>query len=255
MTEHITHPDGIARLRSVRRDAKDAAVDGLDVLDGLVAFDAEERLAGADGLAVLLQPGDEGAFLHGPAQARNDDLDGHRSLIPPSGREWPGRCRPRAGPPPSPAAGCRASGVKAPFSRRIGASRSSKPASATCAAISAPMPQGANASSTISSRPVFCDRGRIVSVSSGETVRGSISSTEMPSCASCSRGCQRALDHQREGDDGHVACPRGRREPGRTRFRKTPSGTGPFDAINSRCSRNSTGSSQRRARVRRPLAS
>ena len=49
MTEQDTHPDGIARFRAVRRDAQDAAVDRLDVLGRLVAFEAEQRLACPDG--------------------------------------------------------------------------------------------------------------------------------------------------------------------------------------------------------------
>ena len=48
------------------------------------------------------------------------------------------------------------------------------------------MPNGPNVSSTISSRPVLRTDGRIVSISSGATVRGSITSTEMPSRASSS---------------------------------------------------------------------
>ena len=41
-------------------------------------------------------------------------------------------------------------------------------------------------------------------MSSGETVRGSITSTEMPSRASRSHSRERAMHHQRERDDGHV---------------------------------------------------
>ena len=46
-----------------------------------------------------------------------------------------------------------------------------------------PMPNGANASSTINRRPVLPTERAIVSISSGATVRGSISSTETPSAA------------------------------------------------------------------------
>src|SRR5262245_6955761 len=53
-------------------------------------------------------------------------------------------------------------GANAPLSRLIGASRLSKPASATTAEISAATLQGANVSSTIKSRPVFFTEERIV---------------------------------------------------------------------------------------------
>jgi len=75
--EQIADPDRVARLRAVRRDTQDAAVDGLDLLHGFVAFDAEERLAGSHQLAVLLQPADERAFLHGPAETGDDNFDWH----------------------------------------------------------------------------------------------------------------------------------------------------------------------------------
>ena len=91
-----------------------------------------------------LEPVDEDAFFHRPAQAGHQDLTAmtlraplFRHQIVDRLRDDPRRWAPR----PLPAGGCRASGV-APLSRRTGASRSSKPRSMTCAAISAPMPQG-----------------------------------------------------------------------------------------------------------------
>ena len=68
-------------------------------------------------------------------------------------------------------------------SRSIGASRSQKPSRATVAAISAPMPNGTTASCAIRSRLVLCTDSRIGAMSSGATVRRSITSTEMPSPA------------------------------------------------------------------------
>ena len=66
------------------------------------------------------------------------------------------------------------------------------------------MPYGANVSSTISSRPVLATERRIVSTSSGATVRGSISSIEIPSCASGSQILLRVMHHQRQRDDRDV---------------------------------------------------
>ena len=77
-------------------------------------------------------------------------------------------------------------GVAAAPMRSIGASRSQKPSRATVAAISAPMPNGTTASWAIRSRLVLCTESRIGTMSSGATVRRSITSTEMPSPASCS---------------------------------------------------------------------
>ena len=110
-------------------------------------------------------------------------------------------------------------GVKAPLSRRIGASRSSKPASASWAAISAPIPHGPNASSTISNRPVLATDWRIVSTSSGATVRGSISSIEMPSAGKLPADCKRVVHHQGQGNDGDVAAGVDDGGAGRTRSR------------------------------------
>jgi hypothetical protein len=81
MAENVADADGFAGLGAVCGDAEDAAVDRLDFLDCFVAFDAEERFAGVDEVAVLFQPCDKGAFFHRPAQTRNDNFDGHE-LIP-----------------------------------------------------------------------------------------------------------------------------------------------------------------------------
>ncbi len=95
-------------------------------------------------------------------------------------------------------------GVCTPLIRRIGASRSSKPTSAIRAAISAPTPNGAKSSSTISKRPVLRTDSWIVSKSSGAIVRGSISSTEIPSRSRASRGLQDLVDHLRQRDDRDI---------------------------------------------------
>ena len=79
--------------------------------------------------------------------------------------------------------------------RSIGASRSQKPSRATVAAISAPMPNGTTASCAIRSRLVLCTDSRIGAMSSGATVRRSITSTEMPSPASALGRGDRLVHH------------------------------------------------------------
>ncbi len=103
-------------------------------------------------------------------------------------------------------------GVCAPFSRRMGASRSSKPRSATWAAISRPYTEGnANASSTIRSRPVFDTDCKIVSTSNGSPrCARSISSTDIPSLSNISQAFNVIMvNHQRREPRLH-RCPRAR---------------------------------------------
>src|SRR5205823_2781209 len=75
-TDHGPDRHTITRLRRVRRNVKHTAVEALDLLDRLVAFEAEHRVARPDGIAVGLQPLDERAFLHVPAES--GDRDGNR---------------------------------------------------------------------------------------------------------------------------------------------------------------------------------
>ena len=82
--------------------------------------------------------------------------------------------------------GAYGAGVAAAPTRSIGASRSQSASRATVAAISAPIPNGTTASWAISRRLVLRTESRIVSMSSGATVRRSITSTEMPSPATAS---------------------------------------------------------------------
>ncbi len=70
--------------------------------------------------------------------------------------------------------------------RRSGARRDQKPSSAMVARISPATPQLLWPTSTTSARPVFATDSRIVGRSSGTSVRGSITSSEMPSRASVS---------------------------------------------------------------------
>jgi len=48
-----------------------------NALDGLRRFHLGQQLAGLDGLAFLLEPVDDRAFLHGHPELGQADLDGH----------------------------------------------------------------------------------------------------------------------------------------------------------------------------------
>src|SRR5205085_2024885 len=71
--------DGVAIRWTVGVEAQGSAIGRLDVLDRLVAFQGEQRIARLDDVAVALQPGDEDALLHVPAQPWHADLDGHEN--------------------------------------------------------------------------------------------------------------------------------------------------------------------------------
>ena len=104
----------------------------------------------------------------------------------------------------------------------MGASRSSKPRSAELGRDLGADAEGCERLVDDQQPAGLGDRMADGSISSGATVRGSISSTEMPSAARLLAGFQRLMHHQRQGDDGDVACPRARRRPGRSRFRNRP---------------------------------
>jgi hypothetical protein len=96
VAEEKAYADGFTGFGGVGRDAQDSVINGLDFLDSFVAFNAEESIARAHGVAILLEPGDEGALFHGPAEARNYYFDGHRvrseliRFIHPKSLAWPG---------------------------------------------------------------------------------------------------------------------------------------------------------------------
>ena len=95
-------------------------------------------------------------------------------------------------------------GVWAPLSRRMGASRSSKPPSAIWAAISAPIPNGPNASSTIKQAARFRDRlPDRLDVEGSDRPR--VDQLDGDSLGRQFLGdLQRPLCHQGQGDDGDV---------------------------------------------------
>ncbi|CAB5008495.1 unannotated protein [freshwater metagenome] len=122
------------------------------------------------------------------------------------------------------------------------------------AATSAPAPPVLGASCAITSRPVRRTDSRIVSESSGFTPRGSITSTLIPSAASCSAAssarCIRVVHATTVTwvpARATAACP--------ISTRCSPSGTSPLSPYRPLCSRKSTGLSERIALLSRPLAS
>ena len=68
VAKHMADFDDVAWPWAVGGDVQDAAIDGFDLLRGFVAFEREERFAFFDEVTILLQPREELAFLHGPAE-------------------------------------------------------------------------------------------------------------------------------------------------------------------------------------------
>ena len=111
---------------------------------------------------------------------------GRRTLRPRARRRIASAMSSRSGSHARSRSGAYGGGVDAAPMRWIGASRSQKPSRATVAAISAPIPNGTTASCAIRSRLVLCTDSRIGPMSSGATVRRSMTSTEIPSPSSVS---------------------------------------------------------------------
>ena len=137
----------------------------------------------------------------------------------------------------------------------MGASRRSKASPhATTAASSPPNPPVTGASCTISTRPVLVTDAMMVCVSSGLSVRGSITSSSMPSfsriaAASRARGTMMEMAIT-------VKCRPGRLTSALARgivYRS--SGTGPLVRYKSLCSMKTTGLLSRMAEMSSPLAS
>src|SRR5579875_685703 len=63
-----TYRHDIAFLWSVGWDVKNAVVEAFDVLGGLLTFEREERLPSPHHRAIGLEPADEHALIHVPAQ-------------------------------------------------------------------------------------------------------------------------------------------------------------------------------------------
>ena len=81
-----------------------------------------------------------------------------------------------------------------------------KPSDATSAAITAAAEPWRVDWSTTTSRPVFSTEPRIVAVSSGASVRGSITSAFTPSAASCSAAASALPTQAADRDDRDVAA-------------------------------------------------
>ena len=88
----------------------------------------------------------------------------------------------------------------------IGAFSDENPCSATSPAITVAADAWRVAWSTSTSRPVFATDSRIVGVSSGANVRGSITSAWMPSVGERLGRPERAVDRPPRGDDRHVTA-------------------------------------------------
>ena len=176
-----------------RANAQTAGFQAFDLLRGLVALEAEEGLAGLDELAVVLEPADEDALVHVPAQPGNGDVDGHVSVL---GARVHSATRSRIawaidcgvgndGGFERGAVGRGRQGAVEPADRRVEIVETlvGEPGGDLGAeAARARTPRRRSAAGR-SWRPI----ARMVSISSGETVRGSISSTEIPRAASSSQ--------------------------------------------------------------------
>lgn len=75
--EQITDVDRATGFRAIRPNTENSTVDRFNLLNGLIALNTEERIAGMDELAVVLVPGDKSTLFHGPTEPRNDDFDRH----------------------------------------------------------------------------------------------------------------------------------------------------------------------------------
>src|SRR5207248_7984037 len=73
----------VTGLRAVAGEAQNARVDGLDVFGRLLALKDEQGITRPDRVAVALEPLDEGALLHRPAEPRDSDGDCHTNLRSP----------------------------------------------------------------------------------------------------------------------------------------------------------------------------
>src|SRR6266581_2338803 len=156
-----------------------------DLLHCLVQLEGVERCAVLNMPAIRHQPLHQRAFLHRKSNLRNSDFHTHT-------------CRPRAlsvsRMPDSIAAGlyryscsntfAKGTGTSREATRKTGAARSLYKCSWIRAVTSAPTPKLRGASCTTTARRVFATDFRMQSVSNGETVRRSTTSTEMPSPAS-----------------------------------------------------------------------
>src|SRR5437667_5226708 len=158
----------------------------LDV--GLVGFDLGEDIAALDPVALLLEPLDDLPGLHRVGVFRHDDLgDGHRQLpFALQTRRIAAAILSFVGVLSFSRFRAYGIGALAPVTRSTGASRSSNACSVTNAEISEPMPAKPAPASTMTTRWVLRTEVMIVSVSMGRSVRGSTSSTEMPSFSSSS---------------------------------------------------------------------
>ena len=129
-----------------------------------------------------------------------------------------------------------------------------KPRLATMPAMCEASPQRGLASSTITRRPVFFTDSRMVSSSSGDTVRRSITSASMPSLARVSAAFK-ACTAVRLTPSNVTSLPGRATAALPMGTMCSPPGTSPFRVYMVMCSQKMTGSSSRMEAVSRPLAS
>src|SRR5207248_4715006 len=164
---------------------QDAVRLGLDLLRHLVGVELEERLALLDGFALGLQPADDRAGLHALAEPRQDDLRRHGYIFP-TVRLIAASTSSACGTTNASITGANGSGENFAPTRSIGASSQSNAWYWSTAATSAPKPMRVTASWATTARFVFFTDETSVSSSSGCSVRGSTTSTEMPSLSASS---------------------------------------------------------------------
>ena len=106
----------------------------------------------------------------------------------------------------SSSASANGTGVCGPVTSWIGARSDPNASCATVAAMSVASEQRGLASSTTTRRPVFSTDSRIVSMSSGLVVRGSITSACTPDARELGGRLHRGVHHPPDGDDRDVAA-------------------------------------------------
>src|SRR5262249_17493835 len=131
MADHGPDDDRIAVARAVGCNPQDARVHAFDIFGRLVALQAKERLTGAHQGAVGLKPAVKDPLLHVPAEPRHGDWDRHGWTYSARRSRMAPMTASTVGTTSASRVGLYGVGVCRPLSRRIGASRSSKPRSAS----------------------------------------------------------------------------------------------------------------------------
>src|SRR5260370_1264746 len=145
--------------RGVRDLAEHAAAERFDLAFGLVGLDLDEDVSALDRLALLLEPLDDLAGLHGVRQLGHDHLGDHRLHT----RRMAAAILALDGVFSSSRFLAYGIGAFSPVTRSTGASRSSKAFSVIWAAISEPIPAKPAPASSTTARCVFRTEPMMVS--------------------------------------------------------------------------------------------